>query len=193
MQLGKKVCDCAWTCGAARARRNARDPPQDFQPRRKDSNVMMKSNCVLANFSPIFSGSEVLYAGYSPGEAAGSFVGAGLFFCRDGSSPRSRSSKRISSKKIPETVSKMRLMNMPSTVVIEPARRIQTIPARGMIARTMESRSITARNRPPKISCAHAADWQVRKEGCSGPPPLKCEKLRLRLERGVDGFGVLCG
>jgi hypothetical protein len=35
--------------------------------------------------------------------------------------------------------------------VIEPARRIQAIPARGMIARAMESRSITKRNGPPQV------------------------------------------
>jgi hypothetical protein len=56
------------------------EPLQDFLPRREDSSVEMKSNCVLVNFSAAFSGSEVFYAGYSPSDAAGCFVGAGFFF-----------------------------------------------------------------------------------------------------------------
>src|ERR1700730_8913360 len=91
-----------------------------------------------------------LYAGLDGG---GSLAGTALFFCRKARKPRSRSSQRTFRKKTPESVNRIRLMNMPSTVVIDPATRIQAIPTRGMMPSRMEISSIRKAKLPPQGSC----------------------------------------
>jgi hypothetical protein len=57
-------------------------------------------------------------------------------------------------KKMPESVNRIRLMNIPSTVVIDPARRIAAIPARGTMPSAMERSSITVDKAPPRVRLA---------------------------------------
>lgn len=68
--------------------------------------------------------------------------------------PRSRSSQKAFRKKRPESVNRIRLMNILSTVVIDPTRRIHAIPARGTTPRTMESSSSTIDKAPPRVRIA---------------------------------------
>jgi hypothetical protein len=52
---------------------------------------------------------------------------------------------------MPDSVSKIRLMNKPSTVVIDPATRIHAIPARGMMPSRIEISNIKSGKIPPEV------------------------------------------
>jgi hypothetical protein len=66
--------------------------------------------------------------------------------------PRSCNSQTAFRKNTPERERRIRLMNRPSTVVMEPAVKIQTIPATGTRQKTMEIKNVAARKRPPLVT-----------------------------------------
>src|SRR5271166_1472824 len=74
---------------------------------------------VSFGFGSAISGAFATTLGAAAG-AAGAF-----FLCRKASAPRSRSSQYAFRKKMPERVSRMRLMNKPSTVEIVPVAIVQ--------------------------------------------------------------------
>ena len=76
---------------------------------------------------------------------------AGFFLWRKDKNPRSCNSKMALSKNTPERERRIRLMNRPSTVVMEPAVKIHTIPPRGARQKTMEIKIVAARKRPPLV------------------------------------------
>ena len=55
------------------------------------------------------------------------------------------------SKNTPEREMRIRLMNRPSTVVMEPTLMINAIPTRGARQKTMEIKIVAARKRPPLV------------------------------------------
>jgi hypothetical protein len=65
--------------------------------------------------------------------------------------PRSCNSQKAFRRNTPERERRIRLMNRPSTVVIEPAIKIQIIPATGARQKTIEIKNVAARNRPPSL------------------------------------------
>src|ERR1039458_202846 len=67
--------------------------------------------------------------------------------------PRSRISQYAFSKKIPERVSRIKLMNKPSTVVIIPFMSVHTTPSKGRMPSTREITSIIESTLPPVNSC----------------------------------------
>jgi hypothetical protein len=77
--------------------------------------------------------------------------GAVFFLWRKDKTPWSCNSQKAFNKNTPERETRIRLINRPSTVVIEPAVKIQTIPATGARPKTMEIKNVAARKRPPLV------------------------------------------
>ena len=70
---------------------------------------------------------------------------------RKDNKPRSCNSQTAFRKNTPERERRIRLMNRPSTVVMDPAVKIQTIPATGTRQKAMEIKNVAARKRPPFV------------------------------------------
>src|SRR3974377_11125 len=126
------------------------------------------------------------YSSFSSLGFTPSFAASGVFLWRNARAPRSRSSQQAFRKKTPESVSRIKLMNRPSTVVMVPVAIVQAIPTSGMMPSMMEITSIIGSKRPPHP--ARIASTSDGNRWCTHRPSLFLPLFRF--ERGVHSLAV---